>query len=1028
MESPSVFFLILTTLTFTDHVHNQRIHASVNPLPVGSNVTLSSDTNITLGSWMFNGSNLVFIYPGGYVLYKNRTERIISKSPSSLTITSARLTDSGLYKLEEINVFSVELELSVQEQISNATLSAKTTDLVEFIDTAVLMCSVSTGTSLSYKWLAGNSTISSGPRMQLSNGGATISIVGVTHYDQGPYRCNVSNGVGYDVSPPLTLNISYGPSNTTVKVMPDLYMHRSGSDITLSCSADSRPTATFQWMFNEVYLNRSSSKLDLQNIKENNSGIYKCVSYNPVTMRFNNNTREIRVMDPVTAVDIINNGGLAIVDKMFILQCEVTGPLVSIQWWKNDTPIAPDNRTVFGNKTLTLNPVQRSDDGLYKCYAVNLVSNMTSDPFAVEVNYGPEMPSITGPNVVKSGNTVTLRCWAISVPQSQYRWFFNGSLVSNKSEFMTPPLTKTMSGDYICMALNNITDKNSTASIKLTVIDPIQNVSIEELSNPAVEGNSHTLTCNIIGPADHIHWMKDGQPLYSDNRTVFSMNNRTVSFWPLKRSDSADYQCLAINAVGNMTSEPYRLFVTYGPENQVIKGPNKAKTGCIVTFTCKAVSDPPSEYKWFFNGSLVSNMSEYMTPSLRKEMSGKYICMAFNSMSWKNSTANITLTVIDPIYSVEIVPQINSARENDSYNLTCHVAGPADYIYWMKNGELLLADHRTVFSLYNKTVILQALRRFDNGQFQCMAINAVENKTSDPYTLLVSYGPDMPTINGTNRVNVGSNVTLSCYAPSVPPSLYRWYFHDSLVSNMSEYMTPVHTEDKGGEYTCMAINNITGKHSNASVLLTVIGPIKSVQIDTSKPHALENYSYNLTCRVTGVVDHIHWMKNWEKLLPDNNTVFSMDNKTVTFWPVDRYDAGRYRCMATNAVGNLTSEAYMLVVNYGPLNMNISGPESAKVGVPVSLTCSAVSQPECNFTWFLNNQSTPVGKGSILKFYANQSQTGKYQCTATNSVTNITMMQSKTFAIADHASASYIPNKEVLLLMGLYSLFAHLLFL
>ncbi|MED6283190.1 hypothetical protein CHARACLAT_006293, partial [Characodon lateralis] len=866
--------------------------------------------------------------------------------------------------------------LSVQEPISNATLSAKKTDLVEFTDTAVLMCSVSTGTSLSYKWLAGTSAISSGPRMQLSNGGATISIVGVTHYDQGPYRCNVSNGVGYDVSPPLTLNISYGPSNTTVKVMPDLYMHRSGSDITLSCSADSKPTATVQWMLNEVYLNRSSFQLDLKNITESHSGIYKCVSYNPVTMRSSNNTREIRVMDPVTAVVISNNGGPAIVDKMFTLRCEVTGPLVSIQWWKNGSLIAPDNRTVFGNKTLTLNPVQISDDGLYKCYAFNPVSNMTSSPFAVKVNFGPEMPWVMGPNVVKSGNNVTLSCWARSVPPSQYRWFFNGSLVSNNSKFMTHPLVKEMSGDYICMASNNITEKNSTGSIKLTVIDPIQNVSIKEQSNPAVEA----------------------------------------------------YQCLAINAVGNMSSEPYRLFVSYGPENQVIKGPNKAKTGDNVTFTCKAVSDPPSEYNWFFNGILVSNMSEYMTPSLTKEMSGKYICVALNSISWKNITASITLTVIDPIYSVEIVPQMNSARENYSYNLTCHVAGPYDYIYWMKNGELLPACHRTVFSLYNKTVILHALSRLDNGQFQCMAINAVGNMTSAAYTLLVSYGPDMPTINGTNRVNVGSNVTLSCYAPSVPPSIYRWYFHDSLVSNMSEYMTPPLTEDKGGQYTCMAINNITGKHSNASVLLTVIGPIQSVQIDTSTPHALENYSYNLTCQVTGVVERIHWMKNWKKLLPDSNTLFTMDNKTVTFWPVDRYDAGLYQCMATNAVGNLTSEGYMLLVNYGPLNVSISGPESAKVGAPVSLTCSAVSQPECNFTWFLNNQSTPVGNGSILKFYANESQTGKYQCTATNSVTNITMKQSKTFAIADHASASYIPNKGVLLLMGLYSFFVHLLFL
>lgn len=77
---------------------------------------------------------------------------------------------------------------------------------------------------------------------------------------------------------------------------------------------------------------------------------------------------------------------------------------------------------------------------------------------------------------------------------------------------------------------------------------------------------------------------------------------------------------------------------------------------------------------------------------------------------------------------------------------------------------------------------------------------------------------------------------------------------------------------------------------------------------------MEGYSYNLTCNVTETVDNIYWMKNGEQLHPDSSTVFSMDNKTVMFMPVDRYDAGDYKCMAMNAVGNLTSSAYMLLVN------------------------------------------------------------------------------------------------------------------
>lgn len=87
-------------------------------------------------------------------------------------------------------------------------MTAQRTNLVEFNDTAVLRCSVATGSPLLYMWLDGNSTIIGGGNAQFSNKNATLTIPMVTRYNQGPYRCNVSNDIGYEVSPPLQLNIS----------------------------------------------------------------------------------------------------------------------------------------------------------------------------------------------------------------------------------------------------------------------------------------------------------------------------------------------------------------------------------------------------------------------------------------------------------------------------------------------------------------------------------------------------------------------------------------------------------------------------------------------------------------------------------------------------------------------------------------------------------------------------------------------------------------------------------------------------
>lgn len=87
-----------------------------------------------------------------------------------------------------------------------------------------------------------------------------------------------------------------------------------------------------------------------------------------------------------------------------------------------------------------------------------------------------------------------------------------------------------------------------------------------------------------------------------------------------------------------------------GPEKANVMGPNLAKAGDYVTFTCNATSNPPSIYEWYFENVLVSNKSEYVTPSLTTSMSGKYLCVAFNNISRKNSTADIMLTVIGKTY------------------------------------------------------------------------------------------------------------------------------------------------------------------------------------------------------------------------------------------------------------------------------------------------------------------------------------------------------------------------------------------
>ncbi|KAF1388153.1 hypothetical protein PFLUV_G00087260 [Perca fluviatilis] len=1012
MKSPVVFVLILAATTFAAAASIPLIYASVNPVPVGNNVTLFSQFPVTTGAWMFNNEIIVMIFPGGQVITNTWSNRVtFNSTTSSLTIMSLQLEDSGVYTLQSLNVFVAQLTLSVQVPISNVTLRANATNLVEFNNTAVLMCSVLYGSSLSYVWLNGSSVVTTGGMAQLSNGGTTLTIVSVTRYDQGPFMCNVSNGVSQAVSLPVLLNISYGPSNTTMTIMPMRSTYITGSNITLSCSADSIPPAMIQWMVDGMYLNQSDPQLQLQMVKESNSGNYQCIFYNPVTLLFSSKSAMINILEPIVAVVVNHTGGPVILHERLILNCEVTGVVASIQWWRNGQRITADNTTQINNKTLIILSVQLSDNGNYQCQAFNSVSNMTSSPYTVQVNYGPWMPNIMGPNMAKAGDNATFSCYASSNPTSSYKWFFNDSLVANTSQYVTPLLTKEMSGMYTCMAFNDITGKNSTTYTMLTVLAPVTMASIKIVGAQPIQNHTFTLTCEASGDVDFIIWMYGWSQLYADNTRNFSMDQATLTFAPVMNSDNGNYQCIASNPLSSSSSQNFTLEVFYGPWMPTIMGPNMAKAGDNATFSCYASSNPTSSYKWFFNDSLVANTSQYVTPLLTKEMSGMYTCMAFNDITGKNSTTYTMLTVLAPVTMASIKIVGPQPIQNHTFTLTCEASGDVDFIIWMYGWSQLYADNTRNFSMDQATLTFAPVMNSDNGNYQCIASNPLSSSSSQNFTLEVFYGPWMPTIMGPNMAKTGDNATFSCYASSNPTSSYKWFFNDSLVANTSQYVIPFLTKEMSGTYTCVAFNDITGKISTAYTMLTVFDHLKHVHIETPMTPAIAGNSYNLICNVSGPAGDVYWMKNGEPLHEDNRTVFSMDKKTITFNPLGQHDTGLYQCMTINAGWNMTSTPYMLIVYFGPQTPMIEGPAFAETGHYAVFQCSAMSMPPSQFTWWFNGSqvsNTSMFKTDLLSL----NMSGEYTCMAYNYMTKQNSTNSKMLTVIEPIESVMIRNNTV----------------
>ncbi|KAI5086553.1 carcinoembryonic antigen-related cell adhesion molecule 1 isoform X2, partial [Silurus meridionalis] len=76
------------------------------------------------------------------------------------------------------------------------------------------------------------------------------------------------------------------PENIAVKADPVGLIYRAGSNIILTCSAESSPAAEFHWAVNGSALGQMGHELIMNNIQSSQSGNYTCIAHNTKTLRY----------------------------------------------------------------------------------------------------------------------------------------------------------------------------------------------------------------------------------------------------------------------------------------------------------------------------------------------------------------------------------------------------------------------------------------------------------------------------------------------------------------------------------------------------------------------------------------------------------------------------------------------------------------------------------------------------------------------------------------------------------------------
>ncbi|XP_078287764.1 pregnancy-specific beta-1-glycoprotein 4-like isoform X1 [Rhinoraja longicauda] len=260
---------------------------------------------ISGGSWSFKGRTIINWIGTTSLIHANYSSRVkISYTTGTLAMETVTERDSGDY-IVTVNAQSTSIQASATikllalEPVSTPNITASASSLIEYNDTMDLAC-LATGTDISYTWIGDGSEIANGGSLELSAGNTTLTITGVLRSD-GPFVCRASNPVSIETSQPFHLNVFYGPDLPIIIPDPNVPLYNSGTEVTLTCSAESEPSAQLEW-FLQGDLVQSGDQLTFPKVSADDSGSYLCSAFNNVTGRFRTSSIQINVQVASTAL------------------------------------------------------------------------------------------------------------------------------------------------------------------------------------------------------------------------------------------------------------------------------------------------------------------------------------------------------------------------------------------------------------------------------------------------------------------------------------------------------------------------------------------------------------------------------------------------------------------------------------------------------------------------------------------------------------------------------------------------------
>ncbi|XP_044270030.1 Down syndrome cell adhesion molecule-like protein Dscam2 isoform X9 [Tribolium madens] len=345
---------------------------------------------------------------------------------------------------------SLEVQVMVTPQILPFNFGEETMNTG---DSTSLTCTISKGDlPVQITWSHNNKTITSNENiviLKMSKKISTLSFDSVQAEHIGEYRCTAKNTAG-STSASAFLNVNVAPQILHFDFGDDPI--NTGDSTSLTCSINkgdlpidilwshNNNTVNTDSTISVIRVNKKISTLSIESVQAEHIGEYTCIA---------KNLAGVTSYSTFLHVNVPPRWILEPTDKAFAqgsdaaVECKADGFPKPVVTWKRATGVSPGDYKDFKpnnpdikveDGTLTINNIQKTNEGYYLCEAVNGIGSGLSAVIQISVQAPPQFDIKLRNQTSRRGDPAVLQCEAKGEKPIGILWNINNKRLEPKGD------------------------------------------------------------------------------------------------------------------------------------------------------------------------------------------------------------------------------------------------------------------------------------------------------------------------------------------------------------------------------------------------------------------------------------------------------------------------------------------------------------------------------------------------------------------------------------------------------------------